>query len=463
MISIRRQLTRDLMFALLVLLGAGLIAIGAAVRWALTDSFDAALRARAMTVTALTEIDAGQVAFDFSADFLAAYGGANPRNYFELWDSAGVAQKRSPSLGGADLEAKAMGTAEHPKYWNATLPNHRPGRAVGFLFAPTLSDGTTGPSATRELRVVTVVDRQEFDETLGGLLIGITGCGAVLLVAVFLVVPRVLRRGLGPLEHLGEQAAQIDAASLATRFEAAALPAELQPIAGRLNDLLARLEVSFERERRFSADLAHELRTPLAELRLAAECALKWPESRDSATDRETLAITKHMETIVTHLLALARGEQGQLAGRAEPLALEQLVAEVWRPFAARAEARNLTVHLAVSPVRADADPALMRSILVNLFDNAVAYTLTGGEIEIMVEQKDGRVCVRVANTTDQLEPTDVAKLFDRFWRKETARTGGEHVGLGLSLARMMALATGWRLSAALEAGGKLAFKLQPA
>jgi signal transduction histidine kinase len=90
--------------------------------------------------------------------------------------------------------------------------------------------------------------------------------------------------GLSPLNQLANQAASITADSLATRFPTEIWPGELTPISSRLNDLLERLEQSFERERRFSADLAHELRTPIAELRSLAELALKWPED----------CITKH-------------------------------------------------------------------------------------------------------------------------------------------------------------------------
>ena len=461
--SIRRQLTRDLLLALAAVLGAGLMAIGVSVHWVMSDSFDAALRARATTVAALTEVEGGQVAFDFSDDFLQDYRVEGARNYFELWDATGALLKRSPSLRTADLTRRDGGTAERPRLWNATLPNGRPGRVAAFYFRPTHVDMVPVPESAATLRIVVATDRKEFEQTLGAIWAGILGGAGLLLGAVILVVPRVLRRGLAPLDRFGEQAARINAESLATRFTSEALPAELQPIVGRLNDLLARLEQSFERERRFSADLAHELRTPLAELRTLAECALKWPESRDPGTDSDTLAIARHMETIVTHLLTLTRGEQGQLAGHSETLALEQLVTDVWRPFAARAAARELKVRFTIGPASADADPALLRSILANLCDNAVAYTPEGGEIDIAIENTDGRASVRLANTTDQFDPGDVAKLFDRFWRKEAARTGGEHLGLGLSLARTMALATGWRLSAALEAGGKLAFKLQPA
>ncbi|MEX2043751.1 MAG: HAMP domain-containing sensor histidine kinase, partial [Opitutus sp.] len=231
------------------------------------------------------------------------------------------------------------------------------------------------------------------------------------------------------------------------------MPAELKPMARRIDDLIGRLEQSFERERRFSADLAHELRTPIAELRTLAECALRWPGQRDPMTDRDVLASAAHMETLVTNILALARGEQLNIAARLEPVQVEPLLAAAWHTFAPKAAARGLTVHTAFSPVTASADPALLRSALNNLLDNAVDHASAGGSVEISLAGEDGRAVLRIANSTTELEDADLPRLFERFWRKEISRSGGEHLGLGLCLAHTFALAMGWTLTARLEPG----------
>ena len=454
--SLRRQLTRKLLAAFASLLGVALLALYAVMWLELTRAFDAALESRALGVSALVEQEGGRVQVDFSDKLMRSFAAGRTRYYFEVRDRAGALIALSPSLRGNELARPPVLAAERPAYWNFTLPNGRPGRAVTFTLQLKPADGPAAGAVQVEL--VVAVDREDLDETLGGLLAAVAGSGALLLLAVFLVVPRVLRRGLVPLDRLGEQAAAIDAGSLAARFPTDDLPQELRPITGRLNDLLARLEASFERERRFSADLAHELRTPLAELRSLAECTLKWPEAREPGTDRDVLAIALQMEALVTRLLTLARGERGQLAAQCEPVDLAAAVAGAWRPFAARAAARSLRVEITGGPAMAPADPVLLRSILGNLFDNAVDYTPPGGEILIAVEAGGG---VRVANTAEALAPDDVARLFERFWRKEAARSGGEHVGLGLSLARTFAAAMGWRLEAALEAG-RLVFRLGP-
>lgn len=455
--SLRRQLTRELLVSLAVLLGLALLALYGAIWVELNRAFNSTLEARALGISALVEQDGGRLKLDFSERILRGFAaGKKARAYFELRDEAGNLITRSTSLGDGRLEVPTGKAGESPDFWNLTLPNGRDGRGVRLLFR---TKGETEKSAeTVPAVLVVAVSREDLDEVLGGLFAAVAGTGVLLLAGVFFVVPRVLRRGLAPVDRLGEQVADIHADSLTARFDAASLPAELQPIGERLNDLLARLETSFERERRFSADLAHELRTPLAELRSLAECALKWPDSRDPATDRDTLAIALQMEALVTRLLTLARGERGQLAAQSEPVDLAALVAASWQSFATRAADRGLRFRAQVPTGTVAADPVLLRSILANLFDNAVDYAPAGGEIVVTGESGGG---LRVANPAGNLAAGDVERFFERFWRKEAARTGGLHAGLGLNLARVFATAMGWRLTVTLEEGW-LVFRLVP-
>ncbi len=460
MISIRRQLTREILGAVLLLLGGGLVVLYFAARDAATDQFDRALQAKALAITTLTMQTSDGVRVEFTDRFMRGFDDHKPRDYFQVWNADGGEIARSESLPKGKNLSRRTGKIDQPAEWNFDLPNGRPGRALGFEFKPKPSDPRVR-ARTPVVQLVVASDREELDETLWQLLGFASGFSALLIGVTLWVIPRVLRRGLKPLDHLAEQAAGIDAGTLATRFALGGLPAELQPIARRLNDLLGRLEQSFDRERRFSADLAHELRTPLAELRSIAECALKWPEARDPLLDRDTLAIAQQMERIVTHILALARGEQGQLALKPERIPLVPLVEAVWEMFAARASERGLNVSVSLAASDGFADPALLRSVITNLCENAVDYTPSGGEVCVTVRQENlGSAVVSIANTTNDLGGDDLPKLFDRFWRKEASRSGGSHLGLGLSLARAFAKAMNWTLTAAFDGQGRLAFTL---
>ena len=455
--SIRRELTRRLLRTTLGLLGLGLVALLAAASYAVVHQFDLALRTKALAISTVTTVsEDGTVRVQFTDRFLHDFDEDQPSDFFQIWRSDGATLARSESLGQAELPQR-VGKFEKPVFSLFTLPNGRPARALGYRFRPKAPKGVASP----ELLLVVASDRDDLEETLVLLLALAAGSAVLLAGATWWVVPRVLARGLAPLATLGEQAARIDATSLATRFPEGDLPLELQPIANRLNALLARLEQSFERERRFSADLAHELRTPIAELQSLAENALKWPDARDPATDREALAIAHQMQALVTQMLALARGEQGKLSSRPEPVALTAFVESTWQPFAARAASRGLRAEFALATnVAAVADPVLLRSILGNLFDNAVDYSPAGATIAFGLSAAAGRVNLVVSNPAGALTAEDVAWLFDRFWRKEAARSGGQHAGLGLSLARSFAEAMRWHLTAALDESGRVAFTL---
>jgi signal transduction histidine kinase len=456
MTSVRKHLTRTLLGTAAALGGTGAAIMYFAAREAAVDQFDAALQAKALAVSTLTTPAPEGIHVTFTDHFMRGFDDRSPRDFFEIWDGAGRPLARSESLGQADLPRPRL-IGEKAVFWNQRLPTFRPGRAIAFSFAPKVP-GLRKVGVPVFLMVAS--DCSGLNEDLWRLIAIALASGAVLLGATFWLIPRVLWQGLQPLDRLGERAAAIDSHSLATRFSVGDLPEELRPIAGRLNDLLGRIEQSFERERRFSADLAHELRTPLAELRSLVECSLRWPETRDSGEDREILAISTQMEGMVSHMLALARSEQGQLPVRIERLELDQIAGERWARLAARAADRGLNVQLNLEPTPALADLTLLRSILDNVLENAVDHSAVPGLLRISVRTEIDGAVFCVENSSSNLGADDISRLFERFWRKEAARTGGQHVGLGLPLARAFANAMGWKLTAALSGSEVLAVTL---
>ena len=231
------------------------------------------------------------------------------------------------------------------------------------------------------------------------------------------------------------------------------MPAELRPIAERLNDLLARLDEAFQRERRVTADIAHELRTPIAELRALAEVGLKWPEE---AAFQDAFQIAQRMETLVTGLLALARHESGKQPVGREPVALANLVDKVWQPIAERARGRQLDVAIEVTGDW-QTDPILLRLIVGNLLANAVEYAPNRGKIRVVGNDS----LLEISNSTDDLTREDLPHLFERFWRKDVSRTDAGHSGLGLTLARAATAALGLELTAEMPEAGMLRLSLR--
>ena len=227
---------------------------------------------------------------------------------------------------------------------------------------------------------------------------------------------------------------------------------------------MERLEESFEREKRFSADLAHELRTPIAELRMMSEVALRWPEQANSDQARETLEIAEQMQGIIESLLVLGRYENGQADLRPEPVDISGLGKACWKPFAGRAAEKNIKVNLEIPDTQTlESDPKLLRLIFTNLFSNATEYTPAEGVIDITGSSGMNGMVLRVSNTVSGIGPESVSHLFERFWRQDNARTDNNHSGLGLCLARTCSRALSLDLQAGLDQENRIVFNLKQA
>ena len=460
MSSIRQRLTRRLLFTLAALISVGALAAYLCASAALQRQFDSALRARAETLTGLLEQNGANLEWEATENSLRDYADGSGRAYFEIWRANGEVFERSASLGETSLARPAAPLAT-PQFYDVELPGDLDARALALQFTPRAADPAS-QSVRAPVTLVVALNREGLDHTLATLQLVLGGTGLALLAATALLVPWALRRELRPLDAFAGQAQVMDANTLHERFATAQLPAELTPVAMRLNELLGRLEAAFERERRFSADVAHEFRTPLAELHVLAELSLKLPDTRTAETDRDVLAIARHLESMTGRLLALARGERGELPVHRESIELRPFVASICDSQQTRATTRQLSFAQTIpADTRLTTDPALLRSILTNLVDNAIAYSRPGTAIEISAQPTASSCTLTIASVPADLAPADLPHLFERFWRKDSARVTDGHAGLGLSLARTFARALGGDLTARWEAAERIVFSLR--
>ncbi|HUQ27345.1 MAG TPA: ATP-binding protein [Usitatibacter sp.] len=229
-------------------------------------------------------------------------------------------------------------------------------------------------------------------------------------------------------------------------IESAAVPEEVQPLVGALNGLMGRLGDALGQQRQFIADAAHELRTPLTALRLQLDLAER---ARDDAQRAQAHAMLRDGIARATHvveqLLALARADP-QVASvakaRFDMAELARAVVESERAFA---EARSM--ELAVSaevPVEVDGDRATIRALMENLVDNAVTHTPAGSKVTVRCYAGVNEALFEVEDTGPGIAPAERERVFDRFYRSETAAEGGS--GLGLAIVRRIAERHGGRV-----------------
>jgi signal transduction histidine kinase len=285
---------------------------------------------------------------------------------------------------------------------------------------------------------------------------------ASVLVAASLVsagtMMAVVRRGLKPVNTLADRIARIDDGDLSQRIDLSAPVGELVPVVDRLNEMLARLEKTVQRERVFTANVAHELRTPLAGLETALEVCASKPRSETEYHQvvQRCLDTTTAMRGMVNNLLMLSRVDAGQVSLECEPIDLHPFVAECWEPFRERAAERGLTVDIdyPCDAIPLTTDREKLRIVFYNLFDNAVRHSEAGGQIAVRVQPTGDHLVFEFRNSGCTIEPAQLDKVFDRFWKNDEPRSEGvRHCGLGLPLARQVVELLGGAISVSLADG----------
>jgi two-component system heavy metal sensor histidine kinase CusS len=281
----------------------------------------------------------------------------------------------------------------------------------------------------------------------------------------------VAARALRPIEAVTATARRITARGLGERVPAVRADREIARLIEVINGMLERLERSFRQAARFSADAAHELKTPLTILQGQLEQSLQ--ETPDGSPLQRTLSDlldeVQRLRSIVRKLLLLAQADAGRLGGEAGAL---EVIDWSGRVRELVVDTRELAPHLAVSAdvasgveVRGDED--LLVQLLQNLASNAIKFNRGGpagepGAIDFALKAEQGRAVLRIANTGPPLTAEEQVRIFERFYRGDPShhrRIDG--VGLGLSLAREIALAHGGELKVDTESSGWVRFTLE--
>jgi heavy metal sensor kinase len=263
------------------------------------------------------------------------------------------------------------------------------------------------------------------------------------------------RKSLAPVVAMGDRAARIGAANLHERLPEPDARNELGRLAHIFNDLLARLDLSFEQQRRFMADASHELRTPVAIVCGESEVALSQAD-RSPAEYRESLAILhdqgRRLSRIVEDLCRLARADAGQYLPEITKFYLDETVSECVRAVRSLAVQHGLELHYQHTgeELLFRGDEGLLRRMILNLLDNAIKYTPADGHVRVDVTRTEARYTIRVADTGRGIPAAAQPHIFERFYRVDQARTHNGHMdgaGLGLSIASWIAELHGGRIS----------------
>jgi two-component system heavy metal sensor histidine kinase CusS len=256
-----------------------------------------------------------------------------------------------------------------------------------------------------------------------------------------LVGYRIARQGIRPVEEIAATARRITSTNLRERIQAEGYPSELASLAGTFNEMLERLEESFERISRFSADIAHDLRTPVNNIRGEAEVALARP--RTSAEYREVLESSLEeavrLSELIGDLLFLARAESPLKHMQRQKVDVGELLSTVREYYDATALGGGITLITAPNtpPITAELDRSLMLRAVSNLVSNAIVHTPPGGTVTLAAAADGEALRIDVADTGSGIPAEALPRVFDRFFRVDPSRSkasGG--TGLGLAIVQ---------------------------
>lgn len=458
--SLKLSLLIRLLVGGVVLLGVA----GSVVHWrmkqALVGEFDAGLRLSAQSLAVLIEQGSHGVKMESEADSIPQFQRERGDAVFVVFREDGSEIKRSHSLGQQTLPMRG-GSWQQPVFFETRLQDHRKLRCIGVYLEARVEDDEPHPTPAQKVLLVVGRMRTSLDYHLEELRNALLAGGGIALVLLGALLLWSVCRGLRPLDRLVDEISGIEANSLSLRLPEEPLPAELRPIAQQLNASLARLEAVFAREKRFTADVSHELRTPLAELRALAEVNLMVPPQ--TAAERaenweEVKDVSGRMESLALRLLELARLEDPSRSVQRGTVDVVALVDKVWKRHAALAGERAIACQCEIPEGLCwQSDPLLLDLIVTNLIGNAVQHADPESILRITADDHG----MRFTNVAQGLRAEDVESFFERFWKKDAARSDGRRHGLGLALARETAVLLGGSLEASIAGAGTVVFELR--
>jgi two-component system heavy metal sensor histidine kinase CusS len=303
------------------------------------------------------------------------------------------------------------------------------------------------------LLLLDVTVHRAFLHSLGGWLwVALVLCALVSALLGWLLV----RSGLRPLREVTQVAASVSARSLTERIPLESAPAELAQLVLAVNAMLDRLEEAFVRLSNFSADIAHELRTPLSNLMTHTEVVLSRARGVEDYQDNlySNLEELQRMSRMIDDMLFLAKADNGLIVPERHCVDLRLLCAQLLEFYQLAAEERGVRLQLS-GEGSLQGEPRMLHRALSNLLSNALRYTPDGQAIRVQIEAGDDGVQLCVANPGETIAAEHLERVFDRFYRVDPARREGSpsNAGLGLAIARSIIEAHQGRIRCTSEQG----------
>jgi len=464
--SIKRKLVNYISAVISVILFTIFLTVDLSVDTWVEDQFNQSLTNKANYLKTLVEDDNGNVEFDFAGEFMSEYEQAQASEFYQLWHGEAIFE-RSDSLDlfpNANLPFLNMPINES-KIIDIELPNGHDGRALISHFIAQKDDrSTTGLDVFNRMTLTIAAPTDELNKVL--IIIDVV----FILTCIFGVfgvrylVTRIVNKGLYPLHNLNDQIKLLDITGVAQTIESDIKVEELEPIRNELNKFITVNQKLYSNEKRLTSDIAHELKTPIAELISLSEVAIRYPEDKrisDTYTS-DVLDISQRMKTIVNSLLLLQRSSSNAFELSNQTIILKRLIDQIIEELAFK----HLNISKRINNMLDDdltiiADEFSLNTILCNLIDNALFYGITDQAIILDTIENEHSVTISISNKVDRLlNNEELSAIFDPLYQLDSSRTNNQRHGLGLSIVQSLCDLNGFKINAQNNENNTLTFNL---
>lgn len=455
--SIEKNITLSILAGVLIIVSSVFFVADRVTEKWLKSVFDNAMIDKSNTLITLTKQLDDEIDFDFADEFMPEFSGGKNQEYFQIWVDKKplVILEKSDSLGINSLPLKET---TKPIFFNLTLPDGRSGRILQVYFMPQIpEDEDRTPEALAKQDPVYLSITAE-TESLNNVIFYIRSTIIITVILVlllfYLVTKFSVKKGLSVINDISHQFESIDVNHLSSRIRIDNPPREVKDLILECNVLLERLEGSFIREKRFSSDVSHELKTPITEIKSLTEIVLKWPKSKSITENypQHILDICQKMESLVKDLLLLARFESDHSNITMSSINVIGSIKKSVLNFNKLLSEKDINIKYDInSDSLITANLSQWNILLNNIISNGVYHSSNKSIFYIHSSTNhDGYLTLFFSNKIHNFDTKNIKHVFDPFWCADSSRSG-ERTGIGLALVKAICKKHNFKITANIE------------
>lgn len=468
--SIQKKLSRYLSISISILLVAILLATDISVDKWISEEFDRAMINKVGLLETLVEEDEEEVDFDFAGEFMPEFEGKENPEYFQLWYNNEVFE-RSDTLEFFDvknlprLDVKLDGFIIQ----DITLPDGRDGRMLFSKFLPQVdSDIREALGVTREefarnqkpMEFAYALSKEDLNYILWFVDVIFVLFSIIAVLTVRKIVSLVVVQSLKPIDEFAQELGNVSLTSDNADVSIENLPEELIPIANATNQFIQDNRNLYQREQRVTSDIAHELKTPIAELLSLSEVALKFPHEKQITDNlaNDVKQISTRLKSIVNGILLLQKSNSSQTL----PTTEVDLIAMFNNVLSYENKSnKQINTDFESDSFIITTNKFALETVLSNLISNAIYNSPENTVIDIVVKTRNGKTHVEITNVCEgDCCEGDLNQFFEPLWQKDDSRTSTERFGLGLAIVKSYCERLGATISVSLDDQNRITFSI---